>query len=83
MPTATFQRIKMLRSVLFFTLFSLVLCRSDGPPLPDICVPAYQLIPQHMGTAPQTGAASFFIEVEDASYIAGATITSKEIGIMM
>ena len=68
----------ILKIVLALLLFEEVLCRSDGPPQPQICFPDIQLVPQHRGTAPQTSTAPFSIEVEDTRYTAGATINSKK-----
>ena len=61
------------RTILVLLLVSAVWCRSNGPPLPQAC--QNQLVPQHMGTASQTGDdPPFFIEV-NSSYVAGATLT--------
>lgn len=69
---------RILKIISAFLLFELVLCRSTGPPLPQICDPDIQLIPQHRGTAPQITAAPFSVDIENTSYIAGATINSKK-----
>lgn len=72
-------KLAILKIISALLLFDVVLCRSYGPPQPLICQPDIQLIPQHEGTAPQTTAAPFSIEVQNTtSYIAGATINSKK-----
>ncbi len=68
----------ILKIVLALLLFEVVWCLPDGPPQPLICNPSIQLIPQHVGTAPQTTTAPVSIQVGTISYVAGATITSKK-----
>ena len=75
-----FTRSTILKLVAALLLFKVVWCRSNGPPLPRICAPSISLIPQHEGTAPQLmSTAPFSIEVEEISYVAGATINGMKL----
>lgn len=76
---AMFSRSIILKLMVAYLLLEVVSCRSYGPPQPRICDPSISLVPQHEGTAPKVSASPFSIEVEDTSYVAGATINGMKL----